>query len=125
MADTGRKRVLIVDDEPHVRLLLKMLVKALPCEVVGEGTNGAELMPLYKSLKPDLTLLDVNMPFKTGTDALGELMKECPTARVVMLTSVADLETVKQCVVAGAKGYIRKDTPPEQIKRLVSDLLGA
>ena len=89
------------------------------------GVNGAEAVSLYKSLKPDLMLLDVNMPFKTGTDALGEVMKECPEARVVMLTSVADMDTVKRCVTLGAKGYIRKDTPPEQIKTLVANALGA
>ena len=124
MTEPGKKRVLIVDDESHIRLLLKMLLKGLPCEVVGEGVNGAEAVSLYKSLKPDLMLLDVNMPFKTGTDALGDVMKECPEARVVMLTSVADMETVKRCVTLGAKGYIRKDTPPEQIKTLVSNILG-
>lgn len=119
-----RKRVVIVDDEGHIRLLLKAILRALPCDVVAEGRTGAEAVTLFRTWEPDLLLLDVDMPTKNGLEALAELTASYPSSRIVMLTARADATTVQNCLAAGAKGYIRKDTPNDRIKATVAEQLG-
>jgi two-component system chemotaxis response regulator CheY len=119
-----RKRVLIVDDEGHARVLLRSAMQALGCEVAGEGRNGVDAVDLFRRMRPDLLLLDINMPVKTGEEALAEIMREFPEARVVMLTSVVDTATVEQCIGRGATSYIRKDTPLAEIKAIAARALG-
>lgn len=118
-----KSRVMIADDEKHIRLLLRAMVGQLECEVVGEAGDGQEAVAMYRSLKPDLLLLDVNMPRQTGDEALEEILGEFPEAAVIMLTSVFDRETVGRCLSLGAVNYIRKDTPLPEMKRLVRETL--
>lgn len=119
----GKKSVVLVDDENHIRLLIKMAVNTMGCEVVAEGKNGNEAIQLYREKRPDLLLLDINMPEKSGEEALREIVGEFPQALVVMLTSVSDLATVENCLVAGAANYIRKDTPLAEIKLILGEIL--
>lgn len=119
-----KKRVVLVDDEFHIRLLIKTAITAIGCEVVGEGKNGNEAVALFRQHRPDLILLDVNMPEATGEEALGKIIAEWPDALVVMLTSVSDSATVEHCLITGAANYIRKDTPLAEIKAMVAELVG-
>jgi two-component system, chemotaxis family, chemotaxis protein CheY len=121
MTQTNRPRVLIAEDESHCRVLLKALVASMNCEVVGEAKTGAEVLNLYRELKPHLVLLDINMPLKTGDAVLKELIGEFPNAFVIMLTSVADLESVERCLELGAANYIRKDTPVAEIRATIKE----
>lgn len=121
--ETVKHRVVLVDDEDHIRLLIKTLVLSMNCEVVGEGRNGEEAISLFREKKPDLMLLDINMPLKTGEEALKEILGEFPTARIIMLTSLSDMETVTKCIADGAVNYIRKDTPLQEIKSIISEML--
>lgn len=120
---TAKKSVVLVDDEHHIRLLLKTAINAMGCEVVAEGKNGNEAIRLYREKRPDLLLLDINMPEKTGEEALATIMAEFPEALVVMLTSVSDTTTVENCLVTGAANYIRKDTPLAEIKAMIGEIL--
>jgi two-component system, chemotaxis family, chemotaxis protein CheY len=122
--ESSKKNLIIVDDESHIRLLMKTAVKSMNCEVVAEGANGAEALALYREKRPDLMLLDINMPVRNGDEALQDIIAEFPEATVVMLTSVSDMDTVEQCLGNGASGYIRKDTPLPEIKSMISDILG-
>ncbi len=115
----GNVKVLLSDDEPHVRLLLKKALASMNGEIVGEAKDGRETVELYKAVRPDLTLLDINMPLKTGLEALEEIIAHDPKALVIMLTSVADSEYVQRCLTLGAAGYIRKDTPLSEMKRMI------
>lgn len=117
----GRVRILLSDDEMHIRLLLKKVVISMNGEVVGEAKDGKEAVDLYKATGPDLTLLDVNMPEKTGNEALKEIMEHDPNAVVIMLTSVTDMKCVQQCLELGAASYIRKDTPLQEMKKLIAE----
>lgn len=115
--------VLIVDDEPHIRMYLKLILKKVGFKTFIEAKNGQEGIDLYKSRKPDLVLLDVNMPVKEGMEALDEIMEFDPTAVVVVTSSVASRQAVEQSVELGASYYIRKDTPKEDIAKQLDTLI--
>lgn len=121
MVAATKPRVMIADDEAHVRVLLRAIVKSMNCEVVGEAGNGVEAVELFKSLKPHLLLLDINMPLKTGYEVLQEILSEFPNAFVIMLTSVTDIESVEKCIELGAANYIRKDTPTAELKSIIKE----
>ncbi|HBR67210.1 MAG TPA: response regulator [Opitutae bacterium] len=114
---------LIVDDEPHIRMYLKLILKKVGFKTFIEAKNGQEGIDLYKSRKPDLVLLDVNMPVKEGMEALDEIMEFDPTAVVVVTSSVASRQAVEQSVELGASYYIRKDTPKEDIAKQLDTLI--
>lgn len=115
------KRILIADDEWHLRLMLSSMLKEAGFEVVGEAANGAEAVTLYEKTKPDLLLMDVNMPVMTGDVALRNIITAAPDAKVIMLTSVADMQTVDKCLECGAINYVRKDCPLEEIRAVVNE----
>lgn len=117
------KTVVIADDEAHVRLYMKALLKTLNFDVVGEAKDGVEATTVALDKRPDLVLLDLNMPTRTGEEALEDIMTEWPTARVVMLSSVADRLSVEHCLALGALHFIRKDCSPAEIRAIILDLL--
>ncbi len=112
-------RVVIADDEKHMRLLMKTAITKMKYQVVGQASNGQEAVELFEKERPDLMLLDINMPFKTGDVALQEIISQHPDARVIMLTAVAEMETVEKCINLGAVNYIRKDTPISEIAKII------
>ncbi|HTY49802.1 MAG TPA: response regulator [Steroidobacteraceae bacterium] len=121
MTGTRKIRALLADDEKHVRMLIKAVLMPLDCEVVGEAENGEQAVALYKDLRPDVVLLDVNMPVKDGKEALRDIMAFDARAVVVMLTSMSDAATVQAAVDLGATFYVRKDTPPAQMREILKD----
>ena len=80
-------RLVIADDEPHVRAYLRSLAGNIPAEIVGEASNGNEAAKIFAELKPDLLLLDLNMPVKSGEEALSDIISAHPEANVIMLCS--------------------------------------
>ena len=120
---TGSKKIraLLADDEKHVRMLIKAVLMPLDCEVVGEAENGEQAVALYKELHPDVVLLDVNMPVKDGKEALRDIITFDASAVVIMLTSMSDAATVQAAIDLGATFYIRKDTPPAQMREILKD----
>ncbi len=121
MNDFRKPRVIIADDERHSRVLLRAVLSAMRCEVVAEATNGIEAYELYNVHKPHLLLLDINMPRESGEEALRKIMTDHPGSFVIMLTAVADLKTVEDCLSMGAANFIRKDTPIDEIKGIIKD----
>lgn len=115
-------KTLIVEDDFTCRCWLRGLVRKLGFTVVAEAANGEEAVAATVRTKPDLVLLDVSMPVRTGPDCLPAILEAHPAARVVMLTSIADEGTVIECLEKGATGYIRKDSPVENITRLLTEL---
>ena len=108
-------KILIVDDEVHVRKFVSLVVRELGAPTVIEASDGKEALIKFAAEKPDLVLLDVNMPVLDGVHTLAALLKQDPKAVVVMVTSLANRQTIEKCLNAGAVGYIRKDTPREKI----------
>jgi two-component system chemotaxis response regulator CheY len=121
MEQKRKPRAAIADDERHIRMLLKTVLTKMNCEIIGEAANGQEAVDLFKKEKPDLLLLDINMPVKTGIEALQEIMADTPGAFVIILSSVADHESVQHSLKLGAVNYILKDTPLEEIKRIIKE----
>ena len=119
---------LIVDDEQHLRLYLKLVLRQIGFEKFFEAANGQEAIEEYQKVRSDLVLMDVNMQVKEGMEALREIIEYDPDAVVVMASSVASRSAVETSVELGASYYIRKDTPKEKIaeilNRLIADIWG-
>lgn len=107
---TRRIRVLIVDDHAVVREGLNLFLGDEPeIEVIGEAADGIEAVEAVRELNPDVVLMDVIMPNRTGIEALREIMLEDPGRRVIMLTTFAEEAQVHDAIQAGAIGYLMKD----------------
>ncbi|MHC1783185.1 MAG: response regulator [Anaerolineaceae bacterium] len=118
MADENL-RILIADDHELVREGLRSFLKSQPgFVIIGEAEDGAEAVSLARSLFPDVILMDLVMPVMDGITATRQIMKENPSARILVLTSFAEDDKVFPAVKAGALGYLLKDSSP-------SDLLDA
>lgn len=120
-AEEKKVKVLLADDEQHVRQLIKAVLTPLGSEIVAEAQNGNEALARYKELRPDVVLLDVNMPVKDGIAALREIREFDGNASVIMLTSLSDMETIQTALELGAVQYIRKDTPITEMRQIIKD----
>lgn len=114
-------KVLLADDELHIRVLIKKVLESMNLEIVAEAKNGEEAVQLYKKHRPHIVFLDINMPVMDGTEALKAIKKEFPNAFIIMLTSLSAMDVVKDCLEAGAANYIRKDTPLNELKLYVKE----
>ncbi len=117
------QKVLLIDDEAHIRKYLSLVVRALGNPAVVEADNGADGLARYQAEQPDLVLLDVNMPGSDGIETLRAILAANPDANVVMVTSLANRQTIEQAIDAGALGYIRKDTERQEILGLLTSYL--
>ena len=103
-------RILLVDDHTLFRSGLKALLSRQPdFEIVGDSSEGLEGVKLDEQLKPDLVLLDLDMPVMSGTEALAQMLAGNRDLPVVMLTVSEDAEDLKEAFVLGAKGYLVKN----------------
>lgn len=114
-------KMLIAEDEKHIRMMIKAVAVEIGAEVVAEAVNGREAVDLYRVAHPDITILDINMPILTGLEALEKINDCSPDACVIMLTSVADMDSVRKAVKYGAANYILKNTPVDEIQRLITE----
>ncbi|MBF0368641.1 MAG: hybrid sensor histidine kinase/response regulator [Magnetococcales bacterium] len=115
--DQPAPRVLLIDDNDGIRMTVRMAVSLLGGEVVGEAPNGKEGAELYRQLKPDLTLLDLEMPVQGGLKTVVEIVGGDPRALVVMLSSVGNQGVIDNCLMEGAAHYIRKDVELKELKQ--------
>jgi two-component system, NarL family, nitrate/nitrite response regulator NarL len=117
-------RVLLVDDHLLFRKGLASLMAARSeLKVVGEASDGREALDLVRELRPDLILMDVNMPVCGGLEATKLIKAEMPAARVVMLT-VSDEETdLYQAIRSGAQGYLLKNLRPDSLFEMIGDAM--
>jgi DNA-binding NarL/FixJ family response regulator len=111
-------RILIVDDQALFREGLRTLLSVeADIEVVGEACNGEEALARAAELRPDVVLMDLRMPVLDGAAATRRLHADQPGCRVIILTTFDDVESVTAGRVAGADGYLLKDSPPELLVR--------
>ncbi|HWF51163.1 MAG TPA: response regulator transcription factor [Solirubrobacteraceae bacterium] len=111
-----RIRVLVVDDHDLFRTgVSSMLAAHTDIEVVAQASGGRMGVRLAAELKPDVILIDLRMPDLDGIDAIGEIVRHDPKARVIALTVATDERDIAGAVVAGACGYLAKDTSIDDI----------
>jgi Response regulator containing a CheY-like receiver domain and an HTH DNA-binding domain len=115
-------RVLVVDDHPIVRSGLCTQINLDKRMVaVGEAKDGVEAVELARLIQPDVILMDIVMPRKNGIEAITEIIKENPAARILVLTSFTEDEKIYAAIKAGALGYILKDHRPEDVLEAIVD----
>ena len=113
-------RVLVVDDQRLMRDGIASLLEIQDTiEVVGTASNGQEALEKAISLRPDVILMDVRMPVMDGVVATGQVRRELPSCRVLMLTTFDDEEYVIDALRAGASGYLLKDLPAPDLASAV------
>lgn len=113
-------RVVLVDDHPVVRAGMKtVLDKADDILVVAEAGNGAEALRMAKEYRPDVLVLDINLPDTTGLEVTRKLKAENHPSHILILTLHADSKTVFECLEAGAIGYVLKDEALESLAKAV------
>ena len=109
-------RVLITDDHIIVREGLRLILETAPeIQVVGEAADGAECLRLVPDLKPDVVLIDLQMPGMDGITAIGHLLSEYPEIAIVILTTFNEDQMMLQGLQAGALGYLLKDTDRQSL----------
>lgn len=113
-------RLLLVDDHPVVREGLRSCLARHPqLTIVGEAASGEEALRLARRLKPDLVLMDINLPGINGLAAAARLRTTTPKARVLILSVHENREYVAEVARSGARGYILKDTAPAELVRAI------
>jgi DNA-binding NarL/FixJ family response regulator len=116
MMDATAIRVLIADDHPIVRAGLGlMLGYSRDMETVAEAGTGREAVDLYRLHRPDVALMDLRMPEMDGVEAITAIRADYPRARIVLLTTYHCEEGIYRGLRAGARGYLLKDAPCEEI----------
>jgi DNA-binding NarL/FixJ family response regulator len=112
---------LIVDDEAHVRVLIRVLLKQLGIETVWDAADGAEALEQTAAHKPDVILLDINLPQIGGLEVLAKLKAAHPTIPVVIVSSQSTMKTVIQTRALGAEAYVLKHAPKSEVLQMLSD----
>ncbi len=115
--------VLIADDHPVVREGLRGLIDTEPgIEVVGEAKDGVEAVEMAYALCPDVILLDLVMPRKSGIEAIAEIKSSNPDARILVVTTFAEDDKVFSAIRSGALGYVLKDSSPKELLDAIRDV---
>ena len=113
-------RVLVVDDQQLVRDGIASLLRVQEgIAVVGTATNGQEALEQAITLRPDVILMDVRMPVMTGVEATVQILRQLPSCSILMLTTFDDDEYVRNALRAGARGYLLKDLPAQDLAHAV------
>lgn len=113
-------RVLVVDDHPPMRVGLVALIKSQPgMDVVAEASDGEEAIEIYEDIQPDVVLMDLRMPGMGGVEAILAIRKKDPEARVIVLSTYDWDEDIHRAIQSGAKSYLLKDMPIEEIASTV------
>ena len=113
-------KILIVDDHPLFLAGLRTLIKMeKEMEICGEAKNGQEAISQAKQLKPDVVIMDINMPGVNGIDATRKILSMAANTKILALSIHSDKRFVKEMLDAGAVGYLLKDDAPEELVKAI------
>jgi DNA-binding NarL/FixJ family response regulator len=113
-------KILIADDHPVVREGLISMIKREPdFKIVGEATNGIEAVSKTKELKPDIVLMDLRMPELDGVEAIRQISVTVPATKFIILTTYSDDEFIFKGIEVGARAYLLKDAPREDLFKAI------
>jgi DNA-binding NarL/FixJ family response regulator len=118
MSPAERPRVLLADDYPGFVTALRRLL-ALDCEVVGSVADGSHLLEAAERLKPDVVVLDLNMPNMNGLEACRQLTEAVPQTKVIVLTAATDAAIAQRALAAGAFAFIAKQAVADDLLSIV------
>lgn len=120
MKISSKIKVLVADDHPVVvNGVRSSLAGFANIEIVGEVSDGSEVMAKVKKLSPDVILLDISLPTIKGPQVLRQLQRVAPEIRVIAFTVHNEKEYVDEMIQLGARGYLLKDTPPDELARAI------
>jgi two-component system chemotaxis response regulator CheY len=114
---------LIVDDEPHVRTFVRLLLKEIGITQTWEAGDGAQGLAMVAEHEPELIVLDVNLPVMSGLELLARLHADRPDIPVVMLSSESAMKTVLEAVRLGAIGYVLKHSAKDEALKTLREAL--
>ena len=116
MSATASIKILLADDHVVVREGLAAIIAMEPdMSVVGQASDGREVVDLFKRFKPDITLMDLRMPNMDGVDAIATIREADPNARIIVLTTYDGDEDIYRGLRAGAKAYLLKAGPRDEL----------
>ena len=115
MEEPKKPSVLVVDDDRMMQELLKFILRSESYPIIGQASNGADAVMQCGELKPDIVLLDINMPKMDGLQALEEIRKASPATMVLMVSGDATMEKVKEALKKGAAGFVVKPLKPASV----------
>ncbi|HEF4761894.1 TPA: response regulator transcription factor [Pseudomonas putida] len=115
--------VLIVDDHPIIRISVRILLEQDAYEIVGESDNGLDALVKFKEFKPDLVILDIGIPKMEGLDVIKRMQNICVSSRVMVLTSQPARLFANRCRLAGASGFVSKETGLSEFRSGVKAIL--
>lgn len=118
------KRIMIVDDSRVVEVQLRQLLKDTPYEVVAYYRTGEDAIARYGDVLPDLVTMDILMPGMDGLESAQAILKRYPDAKIVMLSSLAYGDTIKEAKDIGAKAFVYKPFQREQVLSTFAEVLG-
>lgn len=117
-------RILIVDDAAFMRMMLKQMFQESGHEVVAEAENGMQAIEKYNEFQPDLVTMDITMPEMDGIDAVKEIKKNHPSARIIMCSAMGQQQMVLEAIKAGAADFVvkpfQKDRVMEAMNKVIS-----
>ncbi len=116
--------VIIADDAPFMRAMLRGIVTDLGLEVAGEASDGAEAVALYRQHAPTLALIDLTMPGVDGVEAVRQIVAHDPAAALVMVSALGQKDAVLAAVKAGALDFIIKPFEADRVEATLQKILG-
>jgi DNA-binding NarL/FixJ family response regulator len=118
------KRIFLIDDHPMLREGLVRLIEQMPdCEVCGESDTSAEGLAAILRLHPDLVILDISLPDKSGLELVKDLKVQCPDVPILIFSMHDEMLYAVRAVRAGAKGYLMKGTSSATLKKAIDSVL--
>ena len=123
MKTAAKIKVAVVEDDARIRRVLgEVFSIADDCELVGSFPNGVQAISKIPALKPDVILMDINLPDFSGVECVGRLAPVLPDTKIIMLTVYQDTETIFRALAAGAHGYLVKPAMPANLLEAVRQI---
>jgi two-component system chemotaxis response regulator CheY len=116
--------ILIVDDAAFMRMMIRDVLTKNGFEIVGEAENGQRAIEKYKELSPELVIMDITMPEVDGIQAVREIKKFNPSAKIIMCSAMGQQAMVIEAIQAGAKDFIVKPFQADRVVEAVKKALG-
>jgi two-component system, chemotaxis family, chemotaxis protein CheY len=124
MREQSSRSVLICDDAIFMRTMISDILTQAGYRVVGEAADGAQAVARYRELRPDLVTMDIVMPDMGGIDAVREIVRDDPGAKILMCSAMGQQALVVEAIQAGARDFVVKPFQPSRVLEAVQRVLG-